>query len=262
MRRTALVVAVLVPLLASCSASADRGASDSSQKVPGRPVAQPASEPRVVVRTARIDVQVKDVGKAAGEVVAIAEREQGRVDADERDDTGDGRATLVVRVPPTAVEQTLGAVSALGKESVRSVTDKDVTTDTVDVASRVATQRASVERVRALLARAQSLTDITRIEGELTKREADLESLQAKQKALAGQVDLATITVGLAGTGATVGPVQHAGFLDGLSGGWRALTGTARVAAVVAGALLPWSWIVALALLGRVAWRPRRPPAA
>lgn len=264
MRRTVLALVVLVPLLGGCSAStgSSSSAGSSAAKSVARPAGQPATEPRVVVRTARIEVRVKDVSRAADDVTRLAAHEQGRIDGDERDDAGDGRASLVVRVPPEAVERTLGAVSGLGKETLRTVTDTDVTTDSVDVASRVATQRASVERVRALLARAETLADITRIEGELTKREADLESLQARQKALSGQVQLATITVTLTGSGAAVGPVRHAGFSDGLSGGWHALVGTVRAMAVVVGALLPWSWIVVLALLGRVAWRRWRVAAA
>jgi hypothetical protein len=207
-------------------------------------------------------VQVKDSRSAADSAAALATRLQGRVDSDERSQAGKGSATLVLRVPPAAVERTLTGLAKLGEETDRSLSDKDVTSETVDVASRVATQKASVARVRALLSRAESLTDITRIEGELTRREADLESLQNRQKALAGQVDLASVTVTLSGSEAPAGPAQHAGFTDGLSGGWTAMVGTARVVAVVAGALLPWSWLLVLFLAARVAWRRWRPTAA
>lgn len=44
----------------------------------------------------------------------------------------------------------------------------DVTEQLVDVESRIATQRASVERIRALLARAASVSEITSVESELT----------------------------------------------------------------------------------------------
>jgi hypothetical protein len=265
MRRTAVIPFLLVALLAACSASTDNSTAGSkSAGVAPQARTQAAADvplPRAVVRTARIDVHVKDPQVAADKAAALAAREQGRVDSDERTEAGEGTATLVLRIPPALVERTLTEVAKLGRETSRSVSDKDVTSETVDVASRVATQRASVARVRALLARAESLTDITRIEGELTRREADLESLQNRQKALDGQIDLASVTVTFSGSGVTTGPAHHAGFIDGLSGGWTALTGTARVLAVVAGALLPWSWIVLLALAARLAWRRRRPAA-
>jgi hypothetical protein len=265
MRRLALIPFFL--LLAACSGSVNHTTSGAASRA--APLAAPAkaqavsapSLDRTVIRTARIAVQVKDTRAAADSAVALATAEQGRVDSDQRIAAGDGQATLVLRVPPATVESTLSALGKLGTETDRSVSDKDVTSESVDVASRIATQRASVGRVRALLARAQSLTDITRIEGELTSREATLESLQNRQKALAGQVDLAAITVTLSGSAVPTGPVQHAGFTDGLSGGWAALKGTARVLAVVGGALLPWSWLLALVLAGRAAWRRWRPAA-
>ena len=267
MRRVALIPVLLLPLLTACSAAANHATSGGASRA--APLAAPAkaqavsapSLDRAVVRTARISVQVKDTRTAADRAVALASAEQGRVDSDQRIAAGDGQATLVLRVPPATVESTLSALGKLGKETDRAVSDQDVTSESVDVASRLATQRASVARVRALLARAQSLTDITRIEGELTSREAGLESLQNRQKALAGQIDLASVTVTLSGAAVATGPVQHAGFTDGLSGGWTALKGTARVLAVVGGALLPWSWLLALVLAARAAWRRWRPAA-
>ncbi|MCU1600394.1 MAG: hypothetical protein JWO22_1103 [Frankiales bacterium] len=265
MRRTALLVLLAVPLLASCSAQKSDSGAASARSVPfaapQKAQAQAAPElARSVVRTASIDVHVKDTRSAADRAVAVAVGLGGRVDSDNRTQAGRGEAHLVLRVPPATVERALTQLAALGTELDRSVADKDVTSDTVDVRSRIATQQASVTRVRALLARAQSIADVTRVESELTSREAALESLQNRQKALAGQVDLASVTVTL--TGSTVAtPGSHATFADGLSGGWTALTGTARVLAVVAGALLPWSWLLVLVLGGRAAWRKWRPAA-
>lgn len=265
MRRTALLPLIVIPLLAGCSADV----SNSTAAAPslGRAAPEKAaadSRPvldRAVVRTAAIAVRVKRTDAAADRAVAIATGQGGRVDSDIRTQDGKGSATLVLRVPPARVERTMSEVAKLGTETERSLSDKDVTTETIDVASRIATQRRSVDRVRTLLDRAQSLTDITRIESELTRREADLESLQNRQQALSGQVDLAAVAVTLTGKEAPVAPAQHATFTDGLSGGWTALTGTARVIAVVTGALLPWSWLLVMVLVGRVAWRRWRPAA-
>lgn len=264
MRRAVLIPMLLLPLLAACSGSANNSASSKSAELaaPAPVRAQGAAEvplSRAVIRTARLDVHVKDTQVAADRAVAIATSAKGRVDSDVRTRDGHGTATLVLRVPPSSVPRTLTQLAGLGTETSRSVSDKDVTSETIDVTSRVATQRASVERVRALLQRAQSLTDITRIEGELTRREADLESLQNGQQALAAQVDLAALTVAFSGSEAPAGPAEHTGFGDGLSGGWTALTGTARVLAVVAGALLPWSWILLLSVAARLTWRRWHP---
>jgi hypothetical protein len=269
-RRAPLLSLLVVPiLLAGCgsggshsksTASAPRAVSGGGQAASSaRSVALPAVQERSVVRKASLDVTVKDTAAAADKAAALAETSGGRVDSDRRSQAGKGSATLVLRVPPAALQRTMTELGKLGKESDRQVTDQDVTDSAVDLASRIATQRASVARVRVLLARADSITDITRVEGELTRREADLESLLARSKALSAQVDLATLTLNLSGTASTkaAAPGDSAGFTDGLGGGWRALTGTARVLAVVAGTLLPFSPLLLLALAGRVLWRRR-----
>lgn len=259
MRRHHLLL--LVPLLATaCGMGAsDKGSSTSSvsrpQKAQG--AAAPAEVKRSVIRTATISVSVDDTAEAAGKAADLAQQLRGRVDSDRRSADGDGSAVLVLRVPPAQVERVLDAVAALGKEHRRDIADEDVTTSVVDLASRIATQRASVDRVRALLARAESLSDITKVEAELTRRQADLESMLARQEALSGQVELASVTATLTGS-APSGASHLPGFLDGLSGGWTALVGTARVVAVVAGAVLPFAWLPVLVLGGRVAWRRRR----
>ena len=100
----------------------------------------------------------------------------------------------------------------------RSQTSQDVTQQTVDVASRLATQKASIARVRALLARATKISDIILIEGELSNRESNLESLEAQLTSLNDSVDLATLTVTLTPAGAPTKPVEGRHRLPGRAG--------------------------------------------
>lgn len=125
----------------------------------------------------------------------------------------------------------------------------------VDLQSRLATQRASVERVRALLAEATSLTDVVQVEAELTRRTADLESLQARLAALTEQVDLSSVTLRLTAKRGVVAGSGPLGFRDGVQKGWAALLAVGRVTAVATGVLLPFTpLLVALLLL---LWRVR-----
>ena len=74
-------------------------------------------------------------------------------------------------------------LAQLGDEQTRSVQTQDVTESLVDVESRLVTQQASVDRVRALLAKANTIGEVVSIESELTKREADLDSLYPQGQA-------------------------------------------------------------------------------
>lgn len=253
MRRTALAALALLAL-AGCGSGATSGDSASKAAAPasGRAPAvegvkqnDQVSVTRAVVRTGGIAVEVKDVADAADRAATIATRRGGHVEDDSRQG---GRASMVLRVPTEDVPATLDALGALGHERSRDVSEQDVTEQKVDLASRLATQRTSVARVRKLLERAQSLSDITALEAELTRREADLESLQNRSAALADQVDLATLNVSLVEQAEVRAAAAH-GFGDGLRGGWHALQATLRVAGVVLGALLPFAPLVLLALV-------------
>lgn len=194
-----------------------------------------------VIRTADLDVEVEDLRRSADQAGQIARDAGGRVAADERTGSdGEGSATLQLRVPPAEFDAAVRDLAALGTERGRRLGTEDVSDAVVDLQARLNTQRASVARVTALLAEATNLGEVVQIEGELTRRTADLESLEARLAALEAQVELSTITVRLWTAGDQPAEPGALGFADGLRNGWAAVTAVARVVAVTAGALLPF----------------------
>jgi hypothetical protein len=116
-----------------------------------------------------------------------------------------------------------------------------------------------VARVRDLLDRASSLQDVVLLEAELSRRESDLESIQARQRALVDKAALATITVTLHSPGAVADEPEDAGFLAGLDGGWTALKASTTVVLTVLGYLLPVAVVVAIIGFPAYLLRRRRP---
>ena len=57
-----------------------------------------------------------------------------------------------MRVPADRLDQLIDSIAGLGHVTSRSAQVVDATEDVVDLDARVASQRASVDRVRALLA--------------------------------------------------------------------------------------------------------------
>jgi uncharacterized coiled-coil protein SlyX len=285
-RALALVAVAAALLLTACSADeadtavspagADAGQADASPvepatSVPGGTASDGATLARVsvassaVVRTGEIDVRVDDVRRAADAAARLARDAGGVVSSEQTEaDRGDGdaRATLLLRVPPERFDAVVDGVAALGAELQRSVATEEVGEELIDLESRVATQRASVERVRALLAEADDLAQVVQIEGELTRRTADLESLQARLAALRDRVARSALTVRLDSAEAAPEPAGALGFLDGLRGGWEAFVATARAVAVTVGAVLPFLPFVALAGYAVLRSRRRRPAGA
>jgi hypothetical protein len=216
-----------------------------------------------IIRTASLSVRVKDVPKALDEARTTTENAGGFVgnETTTRDGQGHERTQVVLRVPTDKYDEVLADLEGAGKLLDRTAKAQDVTDQVVDVESRIASQRASVARVRELMDRATKLSDVVELEGELSTRESDLEALLAQQASLKDRTGLATITLSLSQT-----PVAKAaakddspGFVDAVAGGWHVFVTMLRWIALSLGAVLPFAAVAALAL---VVWlrlvRPRR----
>jgi hypothetical protein len=240
------------------------GKTDAGAKAvpaaPGSGVAQP-SVTRAIVKTGALTVEVdEDVNGQRQKAIGIVTGLRGQVASEDSSSNEDGRITqsnLVVKVPTASYETAIDRLSGLGKRTAIHQESSDVTEQVVDVDSRISSQRASLDRMRALLAKATTIGEIVSVESELTRREADLEALLAKQKNLSLQTELATLNLTLAEKGKAPEPVKAEGhgFLSGLRNGWDAFTATFSAVATALGALLPF--LIALALIGYPIWRFR-----
>jgi hypothetical protein len=228
--------------------------------VPGSGAAQP-SVTRAIIKTGALTVEVDDdVNSQRQKAIGIVTGLRGQVASEDSTSNEDGRITqsnLVVKVPTASYETAIDRLSGLGKRTAIHQESSDVTEQVVDVDSRISSQRASLDRMRALLAKATTIGEIVSVESELTRREADLEALLAKQKNLSLQTELATLNVTIAEKGKSPAPAKAEGhgFLSGLSNGWDAFTATFSALATAVGAMLPF--LIALALIGYPIWRYR-----
>ncbi|WP_246103179.1 DUF4349 domain-containing protein [Streptomyces piniterrae] len=220
-----------------------RNGAAAEEHAPGRPKAAKVA-PSQIIRTATVTVETKDLPEALAKARTAVDGAGGYTgdETTDRDAEGHDRSKLVLRVPPKEYDAVLGRLSRLGKLVSREVSAKDVTEQVVDTESRIKTQRASVTRVRELMERATTISDIVSLESELNTREADLESLEAQLASLKERTGMATITLLLRQPGAAP---QHeddpTSFGDALSGGWHAFTEAVRWLLVIIGAVLPFA---------------------
>ncbi|MDQ1025444.1 hypothetical protein QF035_003026 [Streptomyces umbrinus] len=258
--------------LTGCTGAADGGASSSdADKAAGAPGAneagagaadsdasggkneQAAAPPKLtahIIHTASLTVQVKDVPKSLDETRTVVENAGGMVgnETTDRDSEGRERSRVVLRVPSDKYEEVRTELEGSGKLIDRRAKAEDVTEQVVDVESRIKSQRASVVRIRELMDQATKLSDVVTLEGELSTRQADLESLLAQQASLKDRTSLATITLSLSETPVKkVAKDDDPGFADALGGGWDAFVTMFRWIALALGAVLPF--LVGAALL-------------
>jgi Domain of unknown function (DUF4349) len=216
---------------------------------------------------ARATLRADDVRGAVDELTAAVVRRGGWVaSADVDFAPGDGergdaesRATLVLAVPPAELDRMVGLLEDIGTLVSFDQLAEDVTEQLVDLDARIANTRASVERVRALLAEATDIQGIVRLESELTQREIELERLLAAQRQLDERVAMSTLTVEVVAAPAKVFAAvprefepTRPGLVEALADGWGAfVTGGYGVAFALA-TIAPFLVIVAVVLLAIV----------
>lgn len=244
----------------------------SSSGVAGRvPV-----ESGLYIRTGQVTVVSEDLDAARAALTRTVQRYGGQVATERTTNDDDGALTstsLTLRVPSARFADVMASFADLGDVQGSESQQDEVTTEVIDVASRIRTQEVSLGRLRGFLDRATSVSSIIRLESEIARREADLASLRGQQDYLEDQTSMSTIeaTLRQASTPAKPAPepdeLEDAGFLTGLGNGWNALLDVLTVAATVLGALLPFALVLALVGVPLSLWlratrRTRRAPGA
>ncbi|MFD0260369.1 DUF4349 domain-containing protein [Kitasatospora indigofera] len=249
------------------------GAAPAAPATGGAAGAEPApavtADSRLIAYTAQLTLVAKDLDQTMAQARGLAAGAGGYVGKEtvsgsagsgapggERDSSPLG-GQLVLKVPSASYQKTLDQLAALGKVVSRNSQADDLTQQVVDVASRVQSQQASVERVRALMAQAKSLADVVSLEAELSRRQADLESLQKQQTELTAKTSLSTITLELRRETAAPPPAEPAKKKDGLwasvgsalAGGWHVLSAIVKGLLIALAAVAPF-----LLVLGPLGW--------
>jgi hypothetical protein len=277
--------------------SGGNSAPEAKGVAPGAPSAGPANvaKPAAPVvgvgpkltKNASLDLQVKEVAAAAARVRGIAAGLQAQVLSEQigRGSPGDpiplqegsaptgtgggsgdmgGFGTMTLSVPADKLDAALDQLSTqVGTVLRRTTSSQDVTAQYVDTESRLKTMRASVARVRALMTQARDIGQVVALESDLSRRQADLESLESQLGALKNSVERSTVTVSLSSPANQT--ATSTGFLAGLRAGWNAFAASASGLLTAIGAVLPFAVFVAI-VGGTFLWwfrrrQANRPPA-
>lgn len=172
----------------------------------------------------------------------------------------DGFALLVVKVPPASIDRMLGRIGDAGTVQSINQSAQDVTEQLVDLDVRISNARQSVATVRSFMERTEDLTELVALEAELTRRQTELERLEAQQRNLSDRVALSTITIEVVPTASVPELVDDAddSLGDALRSGWDAFVAAVFTIAFIAAVLLPF--LVVAAVIGLAVWLIRRRP--
>jgi len=173
----------------------------SSSGPSARPVALPgteaAKEEEKIEREAQLAIEVKDVGEAAGRLLALVRAHDGSVTKDQRSSGTQSNAELVVRVPSDHFDAFLGEVGALGEIRNRSIKAIDSSLEHKDLAILVDNLEAALARYRDLLQKATEPLQVLAVERELERVRSDLDRIKGRLTFLRDRVARATIAIAI-----------------------------------------------------------------
>jgi hypothetical protein len=259
--------------VAESSARGDTGGSTRRNVAPAADVAAPGDQ-RSLIKTGNVALRSDDVPTARFDVGKVLDSHGGEVAEENTQADEDGnaeRVRLVLRVPVAEFDAAMTGLQGVADLIDVSTNTEDVSTEVIDNSVRVELQKRSIDRISILLDNAADLRDIVSIERELSRREADLGSLEKRQTFLADQTAMATITLSIEPPREEKKekePVEEEkdGFLAGLDGGWTALKDVTTGLLTIGGAVLPFALVLLLiGIPGRLLVRrylPRTPATA
>ena len=154
---------------------------------------------RLIIRTATITLTVESTLEATASVRNIAAGNGGFVFSSTTYSEDDQQyAQLTIRIPASNFDDTIselrGApwVTEVNREESSS---QDVSAEYVDNESRLNALEETQRRYLALLAEADTIESILRLESELTNVRSQIESIKGRQNYLSEMTDFGTITV-------------------------------------------------------------------
>ncbi len=180
---------------------------------------------RSVILTANLSLRAADPWAIADRAQAVATGLGGDVVGLQESGAGDARsATLTLRVPSARFNDALRGLKALDAEVLSSSVDgKDVTDQFVDLQARLSAKQAEEQRYLALLARADKIEDVLKVDQALASVRTQIEQLTGQINGIKSRTQFSTITVGIASAAPAPEP----------AGGWDPARTAARATAAL-----------------------------
>ena len=162
------------------------------------PNAQALVDGALIVYTGTMNLEVSDLRASVDQATVLISSLGGHIAAShEENAAGRQDATVTFRIPAPNWTAALNGLRALGQKVLAEDTDaEDVTAQVIDLDARIANLQASETALQAIMARATTITDVLKVQQELTSVRGNIESMTAQRDNLANQAALGTLKVG------------------------------------------------------------------
>ncbi len=176
------------------SAGAPRTAGEMKAQSQESPVSQ-----KKVIETANVTLETANLAVVEKQVMSLVEQNQGRMDTMNvsQDSNSQRRGSYTIRIPQGKLQQFIDSLTALPDVTVRqkSISGQDVSEEYIDINARLENMQRHETRLRELLARANSVEEILKVESELSRVRSQIESTTGRLKNLTGRIEMSTLNL-------------------------------------------------------------------
>lgn len=171
----------------------------SAQLAPAAPPPAPNTEDRKTVRTASLDLIVKEPGEIAEKIRFLAESVGGfLVSSEIRGEQEFGGGSVTIRVPAARFEEARAQIRKLGlRVENEKIEAEDLTRQYVDQAAGLRNLRAEEQQYLSILKQAKTVKDTLDVCEKLSDVRGQIEQQQAEFETLSKQIETVAITVSL-----------------------------------------------------------------
>lgn len=171
---------------------------DSTASTPAKPVVQTLPQ---LIKSANISVRVTSIEPALIEIKNLVKQVKGDIynfeDQKPNDSENRHHISIEIKVPQAQLDDSLGRIGKLGTIINQKIKAEDVTNQLVDADARLKNLRQEEATISKIMERAGSIRDVLSVSKELSRVRSEIETIDATQKNLRGQVAYSTINLEL-----------------------------------------------------------------
>jgi hypothetical protein len=170
----------------------------STAQAPKASVAYDAlPQERMVIKSATLQVRVKNVPSAFARAVQLAETSGGYIQTSTQSQEGGERADVTIRVPPHGFLPLITSLEALGTVDSRGISGEDVTQEYYDLTGELQNQMEVRGRLFQLLKQATKVKDAIDVEEQLERIGANVNRIKGRMKYLETMTGMSTVSLSL-----------------------------------------------------------------
>ncbi len=194
---------------------------------------------RKVIKTASLELEVKDFLTEFNKLISLAEGHGGFISSSSAWVENKVKVgNLVIRVPADQFNSLISNIEQLGEVKSKQISGQDITEEFIDLQARLQNAKATEQRLLEILDKANNVEEILNVEAELNNIREKIEQLTGRIKYLQDAADLATISINIHEPRPIIEGDNW--FINSLKQALQALANTIVKIIVFIGAIIPY----------------------